>query len=58
MILILVLAPALFLLGLFSVDLVWIAAIVLVVGWLVVNVGPSHGLFGEPRCLQGHQRCT
>jgi hypothetical protein len=41
----LVIALVLFLLGLFTVKLLWIAAIVLVVVWLVGKFRPSHGLF-------------
>jgi uncharacterized membrane protein YphA (DoxX/SURF4 family) len=41
----LVVALVLFLLGLFTVKLLWIAAIVLVVVWLVRKFRPSHGLF-------------
>jgi hypothetical protein len=40
-----VIALVLFLLGLFTVKLLWIAAIVLVVVWLVGKFRPSHGLF-------------
>ena len=45
MIFLLVVALVLFLLGLFTVKLLWIAAIVLVVVWLVRKFRPSHGLF-------------
>jgi ABC-type bacteriocin/lantibiotic exporter with double-glycine peptidase domain len=44
MIVLLVLALVLFLLGLFTVKLLWIAAIVLVIVWLVGKFRPTHGL--------------